>query len=31
VRGTDMPPWKRLGEPAIRDLAAYVLDLGDRG
>jgi mono/diheme cytochrome c family protein len=27
VPGSDMPPWKRLGEAAITGLADYVLDL----
>jgi mono/diheme cytochrome c family protein len=27
VRGSDMPPWKRLGEAEIAGLAGYVLDL----
>ena len=26
--GTDMPSWRRLGEPAIAGLAEYVLHLG---
>lgn len=28
VPGSDMPPWLRLGEPAVDDLTAYVLSLG---
>jgi len=27
VPGSDMPPWKRLGEAAIAGLADYVLEL----
>lgn len=27
VPGSDMPPWKRLGEAAITGLADYVLEL----
>jgi high-affinity iron transporter len=28
VPGSDMPSWKRLGDPAVAGLAQYVLDLG---
>jgi len=28
-RGTDMPPWRTLGEPAIAGLAEHVLWLGE--
>lgn len=31
VPGSDMPPWRRLGEPAVDDLADYVLSLAQHG